>query len=160
MRLGRRQQGLTTVEFAIVATTFFMILFGVIEVSRGLFVWNTIGEATRRGARVAVVCPPNHSAPARAAVFSNNPGGGSSSPVLSGLTMDNIAVAYLDADGEPTAVVADIRYVRVSITDYEHQFLIPLLTQTITVPPFSTTLPRESLGKNPDGPPECFGSGA
>lgn len=169
IRLGRRQHGLTTVEFAIVGTVFFVILFGVIEVGRALFVWNAIAEATRRGARVAAVCPPNHGGVARATVFSNNPGDVADSPILYNLTTANVTVTYLeaqdtDADGvDDTLAVTGgafpIDYVQVEITGYQHTLLIPLLTRTITVPPFITTLPAESLGWNPDtNSRECFGA--
>ena len=153
-----RQQGLATVEFAIVAAAFFTVLFGVIEVARALFVWNTVAEATRRGARVAAVCPLDHSAIREVAVF-NEAGGGTQSPVLNGLTTDNVVVEYLDEDGNVTADFPNIRYVRVAISDYQHQMVIPFAPVTINVPPFATTVPVESLGYNPDtGDRECYGT--
>ena len=54
------QQGTTTVEFAILASVLFVLIFGVIEIGRAFFVWNSLAEATRRGARIAAVCPVNH----------------------------------------------------------------------------------------------------
>jgi hypothetical protein len=45
-----RQSGVAAIEFALGATIFFLILFGVIEVSRLLFVYNTLQEVTRRAA--------------------------------------------------------------------------------------------------------------
>src|SRR5262245_25345431 len=111
-----RQRGLATVEFAIVGATFFLLLFGVLEFGRALFVWNTLNEVTRRGARVAAVCPVNHSAIKHVAVF-DTPGGTGESPFLHGLTMDNVTVEYLDTGaaviGDPQANFTDIRYVRV-----------------------------------------------
>jgi Flp pilus assembly protein TadG len=155
---AQRHRGTTTVEFAIVASLLFTVLFGVIEVGRALFVWNTIGEATRRGARVAAVCPPNHPAIAKVAVFSD-PVGGGASPILKNLTTANVQVDYLDESGTPTAVFPDIRYVRVGISNYQHTLMIPFLTHTINVPPFTTTLPAESLGYIPElGIRQCFGS--
>ena len=47
----RRQSGLTTVEFAIIGSLAFILVFGVIEIARALFVLNALTEATRRGAR-------------------------------------------------------------------------------------------------------------
>ena len=55
-RLRRQQAGATVIEFAIVASIFFMLLIGIAEFSRVLFYWNTAGEATRLGARIAAVC--------------------------------------------------------------------------------------------------------
>ena len=51
-----RQQGAVAVEFALVASLLFTLLFGITEMSRILFYWNTAGEVTRLGARLAVVC--------------------------------------------------------------------------------------------------------
>lgn len=156
MRL-RRQQGATTVEFAVVATVLFTVLFGVIEVGRALFVWNTLTEVTRRGARVAAVCPVDHASVARVAVF-GDPVGGDSSPILRNLSTANVQVDYLDETGASTAAYPDIDYVRVSITNYQHRFLIPMLSQTIAAPPFSTTVPAESLGYIPEsGLRQCYG---
>ena len=153
----RAQRGTTTVEFAIVATVLFIVLFGVIEVGRALFVWNTLSEATRRGARVAAVCPINHPSVAKVAVF-GDPLGGDASPIIRNLSTANVQVDYLDNTGTPTAVYEDVRYVRVGITNYQHTFLIPFVVQTVAVPPFTTTLPAESLGIVPElGVRQCYG---
>lgn len=151
------QSGTTTVEFAIVATVLFTLLFGVIEVGRALFVWNTLEEATRRGARVAAVCPVNHPSVARVAVL-GDPLGGGASPILSNLSAANVQIEYLDESGAATASYPDISFVRVGIVNYQHTFMIPFLSQTVTVPPFSTTLPAESLGIIPElGVRQCYG---
>ncbi len=156
----KRQKGIYTVEFAIVGLVFFLVLFGVIEIARALFVWNTIGEVTRRGARVAAVCQEGHAAITEIALF-NGPGGGNASPVLKGLTDANVIVEYLGDDGVTPATGDAIRYVRVRVWAYVHQLLIPFLPASVTnltVPPFETTLPSESLGFNPDsGATECVG---
>ena len=159
-----RQCGLATVEFAIVGATFFLVLFGVLEFGRALFVWNALNEATRRGARVAAVCPVNHSAIKHVAIF-DTPGGTGESPFLYGLTMDNITVDYLDSGanviGDPQTNFSTIRYVRVSVTNYQHTLLVPFLgaDATVTTPDFAATLPRESLGIPREGEtPFCFGS--
>lgn len=153
------QRGITTVEFALVGALALTVLFGVIEIGRALFVWNTLSEATRRGARLAAVCPMNHPAIARVAILSN-PGGPDDSPVVGNLGTANVTVSYLDADGTPTASFSAIKYVRVAIVGYAHTLLIPFIMPTITAPPFSTTLPRESLGYMPDtGTYDCpFGT--
>lgn len=153
--------GATTVEFAIVAAVFFVLTFGVIEFDRAWFAWETLNDAARRGVRVAVVCPVNHSAIARVTVF-NNPDG-SGSPVVAGLTTDNVSVDYLDAGGiviaDPVTSYYDIRYVRVRISGYRHRLLIPFFMQTITAPPVDAVLPRESLGVPREGSAaECFGT--
>lgn len=48
-----RQDGVAAVEFAIVASLFFMIVFGIIEFARAMYVYNTMAEVTRRAAHAA-----------------------------------------------------------------------------------------------------------
>jgi hypothetical protein len=153
--MRHQQKGLYIVEFTLVATLFFVLLFGVIEFARALFVWNTLTEATRRGARLAVVCPVGHASIANVTVF-NAPSAAGSSPILPGLNSADVVTEYLDQAGVATASFNNIRYVRVSIVGFQHTLLIPPLlpglpTMTLTAPTFETTLPRESLGAVPDG---------
>lgn len=49
------QRGATVVEFALISFFFFTLLFGIIELGRLMYVWNTVQEVTRRAAREAVV---------------------------------------------------------------------------------------------------------
>ena len=145
--MNSRQKGIYTVEFAIIGAVFFMILFGVIEVARALFVWNTITEATRRGARVAAVCPPNDPAVKKVAVFGSADG---TSTVLEGLTIGHVQLGYGAGDR-----------VSVSIQGYTHNLIIPFLPDSVThltVPPFETTIPSESLGYIPGSAPGCPGA--
>jgi Flp pilus assembly protein TadG len=142
--MRRFNKGITTVEFAIVGLLMFIVVFGVIEFGRALFVMNTLTEATRRGARLAAVCPVGDPAPANAAAFVN---GG---PVVAGLTTSNIQVQYLDVNGAPIANAGAnfgaINYVSVSIVGFTQTLLIPSFTLSIPMSGFTTTLPRESLG--------------
>lgn len=153
--MRNRQKGLYIVEFTLVAALFFVLLFGMIEFARALFVWNTLTEATRRGARLAAVCPVGHASIANVTVF-NAPGAGGASPILPGLNSSAVVTDYLDMAGAATATFNNIRYVRVKIVGFTHTLLIPALlpglpAMTLTAPSFETTLPRESLGAVPDG---------
>jgi hypothetical protein len=51
-RIGR-QAGAFAVEFALVVLVFFTFIFGVIELARAMYLWNTLQEATRSAARAA-----------------------------------------------------------------------------------------------------------
>jgi hypothetical protein len=58
------------VEFALVAPMFFLLLFGIIEAGRFIFYYETLNNATREGARYAIVngastigCPSGPPAP-------------------------------------------------------------------------------------------------
>ena len=148
--MNLRQRGLATVEFAIVGSVALTVLIGCIEIGRMLFVWNSVGEATRRAARLATICPVNDPTIIRAAMLNFTGQDVSSSLYLHGLTPSNVSLSYLDAAGAATVTQANMAFVRVSITGYVHTLLIPFVTPTVTVPTFSTTLPAESLGYSPE----------
>jgi len=145
-----RQRGLTTVEFAIVATLLFIIIFTVIEFGRTWYISNALVEATRRGARVAAVCPVGDSKPAEVALLLNDGGVSTISPDL---TTSNIVVSYLDMNGapiaNPTSNYSAIRYVQVQVVDFTHQLLIPFISPSVTMPAYTAVLPIESLGYAP-----------
>ena len=148
--MRKRQLGVTTVEFAIVGALLFVLLFGVIEFARALYVANALAEGARRGARVAAVCPVGDPRPAQVAIFADD---GGSSLIAHELSIDNVAVSYLDAAGAPVADTAtnysNLRYVQVRIVDYTQQMLIPFIMPSFLMPSFTATLPIESLGYSP-----------
>jgi Flp pilus assembly protein TadG len=150
----RRQRGVTTVEIAIVGGVTLVLLFAVIEIGRAMFVLNTLGEVTRRSARIAAVCTINDPAIVEVALF-NAPGDGTASSIIGTLTPANIAVEYLDRNGtaiaDPVADFGQIYYVRTRIVNFQHEMLIPFAQYIITTPDFSTTLRRESLGVPREG---------
>ncbi|MGV6826249.1 MAG: TadE/TadG family type IV pilus assembly protein [bacterium] len=168
-----REKGLFIVEFAIISVALFIVLFAVLELARIIWVWNTANEATRRGARVAAVCPIDHPAIPEATIFATA-GSGSASPILRGLTTANVLVSYFDENGNVLCTsdgscagtsFGDVRYVRSALRNYTVTPLIPFVNTTFTLPTFETTLPAESLGlipdpDNPGAPPvcSCFGT--
>ena len=126
----KSQRGVAAVEFALIAIILFTLLFGIMEMGRILFMMNTTTEATRLGARLAVVCDQGASAIKTRMVD------------LAGfLTPGNINVAYLPGG----CTVDTCRYVNVSVTGITVQSIVPLIPVNFPMPPFSTTLPRESM---------------
>lgn len=82
------------------------------------------------------------------------------SPILNGLSVSKVDVKYLGADGVTEATGGDSKYVRVSITGYEHRLRIPFVSdyvRTLEADVFtsSTTIPAESLGYAPPGLNPC-----
>jgi hypothetical protein len=53
----RGEDGAAAVEFAIVATLFFMLVFGIIDFGFAFHSWNNAANAAREGARKAAVDP-------------------------------------------------------------------------------------------------------
>jgi len=125
-----KQRGVAAVEFAMIAAILFTLLFGVMEMSRILFAMNTAVETTRLGARLAVVC--NKDAP----VIKNK-----MVDMLGFLSPGNINVAYFPGGCD----ASNCRSVTVSITGLTVDTFIPLVPFTLSMPAFSTTLPRESM---------------
>jgi Flp pilus assembly protein TadG len=130
------QRGVAAVEFALIASLVFILLFGIMEMGRVLFYWNTAAETTRLGARLAVVCNKD-----AAAIKARMQG------MLNLLSPANIDIAYAPASCD----INTCRLVTVSITGLTVSTFIPFVPLSLTMPSFSTTLPRESLDSaNPD----------
>lgn len=55
LRDRRHSRGQAMVEFALVAPIFFLLLFAIIEGGRFIFYYETLNNATREGARYAIV---------------------------------------------------------------------------------------------------------
>ena len=157
-----RQSGMATVEFAVIGALFFVVLLGIIEFGRVMYAWSILTEGTRRGARVAAVCPVNHSAIRKVSIFAA-PGGTATTAILPGLSEANVNLEYLNASGavltDPVTAFRSIRYVRIRLQNFQHELLIPFMTIILNSPAFEATLPRESLGVPRVGAgPECFGT--
>lgn len=141
IRFKSKEQGATLVEFSIAASVFLVAMFAVIEFGRALWVHNALSDAARRGARYATL----HSADAAEAVrnvtvYGNEDGTGE--PMIPNLTTTNVTVDYSE-------FTLNRGTVTVGITDYQFEFVIPIVGTTITMPDYSTTLTGESAGITP-----------
>lgn len=127
--------GAAAVEFALVCGLWCVLLIGAVELARMAWVWNAAVEATRHGARLAVVCGIGD--PRVAQRMAQR---------LPGLMPQHVRIDYL-ATGQPVNACgpADCEAVRVAIVDVEHRTFVPLLARTVGLPPMVTTLRRESL---------------
>ena len=135
------ERGATLVEFAIGATVFLAALFAVLEFGRALWVHNALTDAARRGARYAVVNSNADSASVKNVVVYGNPAG-TGTPLINNLSTAKVDVNYSTFGvGEGT--------VSVSITNYQFQFVVPLIGTTINMPAYRTTLIGESAGYIP-----------
>lgn len=126
-----RQGGAAAVEFALVATLFIALVVAVIELARVAFIYATAVEATRLGARVAVVCSPNDQAAVRAKMKN----------LLPMLTDDKISILYPASK----CSAASCDPVTVSIQNLTVDAVIPLVPLRFPIPPNATSLPAESL---------------
>ena len=127
---GRRQLGAAAVEFAVTVLIFLSLVIGVIEFSRTMFHWSTAIEATRLGARVAVVCDQNDSA-VRTRMKN----------MLPLLKDENIQVTYPSSGCSSTSCDP----VTVTLVNFEIPTIIPVAPIKFLLPPLSTSLTAESL---------------
>lgn len=132
-----RQEGVAAVEFAFIAVAFITLLLGVIEFGRVLFVWNSVVEATRWGARLAVVCDLNDATIREKMRL-----------IVPNLQMDdaNVTISYHNPPSPVnTCDKFNCKSVEVSVSNMTITPMIPFLGMTLTIPPFATSLPRESM---------------
>ncbi|HEX8162805.1 MAG TPA: TadE family protein [Pyrinomonadaceae bacterium] len=142
MMTRKGERGAALLEFAIGATVFLTITFGVLELGRLLWVHNALADATRRGARYAVNQPQASAAAVQnVAVYGNTAGTGT--PLVSDLTPAQIVVTYSNF-GLATGTV------KVEIQNYDFKFVLPLVGTTIRMPAYSTTLTGENAGWVPN----------
>jgi Flp pilus assembly protein TadG len=55
MEMTTKRRGQALVEFALVLPVFVLLLMGVVDFGRAVYAYNTLGNASRAGVRVAVV---------------------------------------------------------------------------------------------------------
>jgi hypothetical protein len=142
----KQEKGVYMVEFAIVAGVFFVLLFSAIEVGRLIYTYSVLQEASRRAARLAIVC--------QASTDINNLALFKGVKLVPNLNNSNLVIHYLAADGS-VVTGSDIEIVRAEILNYQHDFWVPGLHKTLNSPVFTTTLSRESLGVFPGGTINC-----
>jgi Flp pilus assembly protein TadG len=146
MKTGLRcaaQCGATTVELALVLVLFFMFLLGVTDFSRMLFTWNAAAEATRLGARYAVVCADT----------------ANQSQVLEKMRRMVPEIGAVALAWEPAGCdAASCAGVTVTITSLNYRWISPVIGAVVparALPPFSTYLPREMMRQDPNNALIC-----
>jgi hypothetical protein len=98
------------VEFGLLAIVFFMVLLGIMEFGRLMYVWNTTQEVTRRAAREAVVrdFTSQTAAIKREAIFQGGTSGTVYLPAGVEITNATVRIVYMtvDAGGNRVAITA------------------------------------------------------
>jgi Flp pilus assembly protein TadG len=131
--MKNRTHGATTIEFALGLLFFLMLVLGIVDFARMLFTWSAANEATRAGARYAVVCDDT----------------GQQALVLARM---QVLLPQITAAGVAWApagcTAATCEGVTVSITGLNYQWISPIVgvaAPLIPMPGFSTYLPREIM---------------
>jgi Flp pilus assembly protein TadG len=139
-----QQRGATTVEFALALIIFLTFLLGITDFSRMLFTWSAANEATRAGARFAVVCDDTSR----------------QAEVLKKMRALLPQINTINVVWAPTAcTAATCTGVTVSITGLNYQWISPIAglasLAPIPMPSFSTFLPREVMRQDPNSSTIC-----
>lgn len=160
----KTERGTSVAEFAMVALLFFTLIFGIIEFGRLLYTHNALADATRRGARYAVLHKGKTDAEKLAVknevVYGINgtfddDGNPTSPPLINGLTTTMVEVTYegedLDADPDtpPSDFGSNLGRATVKIVGYQFYMSIPVIGRVLTMPDYETTLSAESAGEIP-----------
>ena len=154
------EKGNTIIEFAIVATVFFMMLVGIAAAGHLFYTHNALTEATRRGARYAVLqckagqsgCTGSDTAETRIknmVIYGTDAPATGATPLVSNLQASNVTVEYSTGSGFGLAAGT----VSVSINSYSYPFVLPAVTTSISMPPYRTTLSGECAGFIPPNIP-------
>jgi Flp pilus assembly protein TadG len=122
-RFRRDEQGVQLLEIAIVIPILLVMFAAVAEFGRYFYEYTTLAKGSRIGARYlaskSVTSSTNYQAIAKNLIVYGNTAG-TGSPILDGLTTDNVSVTYAGGTtGLPETVT-------VSITGYEHDPLFDL----------------------------------
>jgi hypothetical protein len=164
VELRQNERGTTVAEFAMVALIFFILIFGIIEFGRLLYTHNALADATRRGARYAVLHPgitaadktkvKNEVVYGKNGTFDDD-GNPISAPLISGLTREMVDVSFEgeDLDGNPdtppSSFGSNLGRATVKIVGYNFNLSIPVVGRPVAMPDYSTTLSAESAGEVP-----------
>jgi Flp pilus assembly protein TadG len=132
------ERGATLVEFSIGVTVFLISMFAVVEFGRALFTHNALADAARRGARYAALHSAGDIDQVKNVVVYGDPAGGTQ-PLVPNLSTANVAVNYSN-------FALNKGTVTVSVTNYQFQFVLPLVASSITMPNYTTTMTGESVG--------------
>ncbi len=134
----RRQRGAAAAEYAVTVIYWVALTFAAIEMGRVMYMITATYEATRIGARYAIVCSLDEAAvKTRMTNFL---------PILQN---SNISVSY--AGGTCTTTSCDSTDVR--ITNVPFSTIIPLIPMSFTLPPASTSMYPETRRAQSD--PVC-----
>lgn len=135
-----KERGGSLIEFTVVASVFFLMLVGIVAAGNLYYTHNALVEATRRGARYAVLNPTGSTAAVQNVVIygTATPAQGANSLVYN-LQPGNVSVNYQSLNVAQGTVT-------VSITGYTFPFVLPTSTTSVTMPPYRTTMTGESAG--------------
>jgi Flp pilus assembly protein TadG len=169
-----KQRGVAVVEFALIATVFFIVLFAILEFGRLFYIFNSVQEVTRRAAREAVV--RGHSKADQDEAINLALFGADSLPAGAMINTSKVKIEYLNRAMGPIATLpannieecltvsnSCIAFVSVSISGATYDPMVGLFSGVeittfpfnknpikidfrVPIPASTVTMPAESMG--------------
>lgn len=142
----KKVRGLAVLEFTLIASTLMLVLLAIFAIGHFVFTLQSVNESTRIAARMAAVCQIGDG-DIGTFVADNS--------YMNSVSAANIEIEYLDENANILASPSseDVRFVRARAVDLDYQFIAILNflgeNGLMTIPPFETTIPNESLGLVP-----------
>ena len=147
-RTESRGRGQGLVEMALVLPIFLLIIFGMLDLGRAVYAYNTISNSSRAGARVAIVNQTTSAIQAEAI----------SQSVALGVTAGQVSISYLQPTTSATCPSPISIGCRVSITVTDQWTAVtPVISQIIgpITLQATTEMPVERTCPWPPGKPTC-----
>jgi Flp pilus assembly protein TadG len=153
----RQSGGQALVEFALVFPILMLLVFGIIDAGRLIFTYNTIANAARSGARVAIV---NQSTSGASTCDTTQPtawptGCAIAAGVGINVTTADVAVGYRNPSDTGACASPSIGCLAVVTVTGRYQPLTPVIGQIIGAMTLTSTtkIPVERVCTNPPPPP-------
>jgi Flp pilus assembly protein TadG len=141
-----RTRGQALVEFALILPIFILLLVGLFDVGRAVFAYNTVSNAAREAARVAIVNQTESDVDAKAVQRA----------VSLGLTASDVTVAYSLPSGTACTSPFEINCLASVTVNYTYTAATPIISNLIgpitirgtTTMPVERTCPDPAAGLN------------
>lgn len=136
MRRVHNQQGVAAIEFALMLIIMIPLAFGITELGRAFYQYNSLVKAVRDGARVLARSGGTKVEEARCFTAYGKPTCGGT-PVIEGLSE---ALVVIPTAEEVKLGALTVTMGTVTITGYEFRSLVPTVIPNITFGPISATM--------------------
>lgn len=143
-RMGaRKQHGVASVEFAILLVPLVLMIFGITELGRAIYQYNTLVKATRNAARYKSMTGVSQGEAETRCLAVTGDTACAGPPLLDGLTVNMVSIDY--ANNVATGS-GGINLVKVTINDpgaaerFGFVSVVPFVIPDITFGPVATTM--------------------
>ena len=138
--IRHRQQGLAAVEMAILLVPLLIMTFGMTELGRALYYYNTLAKGTRDASRFLSMHARGDAEPeARCLAIYGRTActSGDTDPLAPNARLDMVSISY---EATVETGYGSIDLVKVTITGYPYTSLVPMVVNSMVFGPIATTM--------------------